>query len=156
MITSDLPVVAERAMWWPGPTAATWAGGHSEVGATTTGIRWGLADGEEGGIQGTETVILIANWSSYAGTARVSLYLESGSVLTKDVPLAANTRTNLFVGLEFGSAVADTRFGIVVESLPVAGQAGPAQILFERAMYQNGPDGRCWLAGAVALGTKLQ
>ena len=31
---SNVPIVAERTMWWPGPTAATWRESHAEVGAT--------------------------------------------------------------------------------------------------------------------------
>ena len=39
-ITANLPVVAERSMWWPGPTAANCAEVHMGLGATTTGTRW--------------------------------------------------------------------------------------------------------------------
>jgi len=35
--------------------------------------------------------------------------------------------------------VKDKKFGAVIESLPVVGQAGPAQLVVERAMYSNGP-----------------
>jgi hypothetical protein len=59
------------------------------------------------------------------------------------VDLPANSRTNVPVGAPeaaggFGVAVDGTRFGAIVESLPVNGQAGPAQIVVERAMYSNG------------------
>jgi hypothetical protein len=160
-LTSDQPVVAERTMWWPGPSAANWAEAHNAAGATTTGIEWGLADGEQGGTRSTETYILIANASGYAGTARVTLFFEDGSTLQKDVELAANSRTNVAVGAPeaaggFGPAVAGKRFGAIVESLPVAGQGGPAQIVVERAMYSNGPGAPFWAAGTDVLATRVR
>jgi hypothetical protein len=159
-IASDVPVIAERAMWWPGPTAATWAEAHNAAGATQTGVRWGLADGEQGGPRAAETYILIANTSPYEGSARVTLYLESGATLEQIVTLPANSRTNVAVGAPlgsggFGDAVDGQRFGAVFESLPVAGQAGPAELVVERAMYSNGPGAPFWAAGTDVLATKL-
>ena len=78
--------------------------------------------------------LLIANASAFDGTARVTLYFNSGAPVSRDIPLKANSRTNVPVGDIFGADVANKRFGAVVESLPVAGQAG-AQIVVERAMY---------------------
>jgi hypothetical protein len=160
-ISADQPVVAERSMWWPGPTPGSWAEVHNAPGATTTGTTWGLADGEQGGPRGSETFILIANTSSYAGTARVTLEFEDGTTLQKVVVLPANSRTNVPVGAPsaaggFGAAVQDKRFGATVESLPVPGQPGPAQIVVERAMYSNGPGAAFWAAGTDLLGTKIQ
>jgi hypothetical protein len=146
-------------MWWPGPG---WSEAHNAAGATTTGIEWALADGEQGGTRSTDTYILIANTSSYAGTARVTLYLEDGSTQQKDVPLQANSRTNVSVGAPveaggFGAAVINKRFGASVESLPVSGQAGPAEIVVERAMYSNGgPGAAMWAAGTDVLATKIR
>ncbi len=162
-ITTDLPVVAERSMWWPGPTVASWAEAHNAPGAAATGTKWALADGEQGGPRSTETYLLIANASPYDGTARVTLYFdkdEYSAPVTKDVLLKANSRTNVPVGAPeanggFGPAAADRKFGAVVESLPVAGQASPAQIVVERAMYSNGPGALLWAAGTSALATRL-
>ena len=39
-VTADQPVVAERAMYWPG-TPATWAEAHNSFGATTLGDEMG-------------------------------------------------------------------------------------------------------------------
>jgi hypothetical protein len=159
-ITADRPVIAERTMWWPGPTAAQWAEAHNAAGATGAGTRWGLADGEQGGPRATETYILIANTSPTAGTARVTLYFEDGATLAQDVALPPNSRTNVPVGAPvaaggFGPAVAHRRFGAVVESLPT-GAAGPAQIVVERAMYSNGPGAPFWAAGTTLLASRLQ
>ncbi len=44
--TNNQPVVVERAMWWP---KGQWHEAHVSAGATTTGTRWALADGEVDG-----------------------------------------------------------------------------------------------------------
>ncbi|MGE3842762.1 MAG: hypothetical protein AB7I50_14390 [Vicinamibacterales bacterium] len=155
-ITADVPVIAERSMWWPGPSPANWAEAHNAAGATETGLTWGLADGEQGGARNTETYILVANTSPYAGTARVTLYLEDGSELQQDVALAPNSRTNVAVGAVFGAAVNGKRFGAVVDSVPASGQSIAAQVVVERAMYSNGPGAPFWAAGTDALATKLR
>ena len=59
-VTADQPVVAERAMYWPG-TPATWAEAHNSFGATTLGTKWGLAEGRVGMAQAFQTYILLAN-----------------------------------------------------------------------------------------------
>ena len=64
--TNGVPMVVERAMWWPGPARHV-ARGPQLAGATTTGTRWALAEGEVGGANATETYILIANTSASGG-----------------------------------------------------------------------------------------
>jgi hypothetical protein len=91
----------------------------------------------------------------------VTLYFEDGTTAQLDVALPANSRTNVAVGAPvefggFGAVVQNRRFGAIVESLPVAGQSGPAQIIVERAMYSNGPGAAVWAAGTNLLATKLQ
>ncbi len=155
-ITSNLPVIAERTMWWPGPTAAHWAEAHNAPGATATGTLWALADGEQGGPRSTETYVLIANTAAYAGTARVTLYFEDGTTVAKDLLVTANSRATVAVGAAFGAAVQHRRFGLTVESLPVAGQPGPAPLVVERAMYSNGPGAPFWAAGTDVLATRVR
>ena len=46
--------------------------------------------------------------------------------------------------------------GDVIQSLPVAGQPGPAQLVVERAMYSNGPGSPVWTAGTDVLATKIR
>ena len=90
-----------------------------------------------------------------------ALFFEDGSTLQRDVPLTPNARASLPVGAPvaaggFGPAVADRRFGAVIDSLPLPGQPGPAAIVVERAMYSNGPGAPFWAAGTNLLATKLQ
>ena len=49
-------------------------------GETTTGTRWGLAEGESGGDRNKQTYILVANTSDFAGSARVTLLFEDGTL----------------------------------------------------------------------------
>ncbi len=136
-------------MWWPGD-ASQWFEGHDSAGALLSGTKWGLADGEVGGTFGTETYILIANTSNANGTVRVTLVYEDGSTTVLDRPIAANSRTNVAVGVDVPAA-ANRRFGAVVESLG----ANPVQIVVERAMYSNA-GGVTWAAGSNNLGTRLR
>ncbi len=148
-VTNGVPVVVERAMWWPG-TAATWQEAHNAPGATTTGTAWAIASGEEGGTSNAETYILIANTATFASTARVRLFFEDGSTVTKDYPVGAQSRFNVPVRSEFPAA-ADQRFGALVESVGL----GAAPLVVESAIYGNA-GGIVWAAGSNALATKLR
>lgn len=145
---NGVPIIVERAMWWPGPTAATWAEAHNSAGLTSTGRTFAIADGELGGSAGTDTYILIANRGD-DDDARVTLFYEDGTSESKTFHLGANSRTNVPVGFAFPKA-AGRRFGAIVEALG----ASP-QIAVERSVYSNA-NGIVWAAGTNATATKLQ
>ena len=136
-------------MYWP----SDWTEAHNTPGATETGTVWAVAGGEEGGTFAAQTYVLIANTSTFAGLARVTVLREDGAPLTREFPLAANSRTNVPIGPtpEFAAAIG-SRFGVLVESLG----STPAQIVVERATYSNGASGAVWSAGSAALATRLQ
>ena len=90
--TNGVPVIVERSMWWPKPTG--WYEAHNSPGSTTTGTVWGLAEGAVGGNPISDTYILIANTSGFAGTARVTLLFEDGGTAVRDTncrPTAGRT-----------------------------------------------------------------
>jgi uncharacterized repeat protein (TIGR01451 family) len=148
--TNGVPIIVERSMWWPGPTSDTWQEAHNSPGEVTTGTRWAMAEGEVGGARDTETYVLIANTSPFAGTARVTVLFEDGtSPLTRDFSLNANSRSNVAPAADFPETIGK-RFGMLVESVG----ATPAQIVVERAMYSDS-GGVNWAAGTNALATKL-
>ena len=155
--TNGVAFLAERSMWWPHGQA--WFEAHNAAGATTTGTRWGVGDGEVGILpEDTATFLLIANTSSFAGTVRVTLLFETGGAITQDFALPANARFNVPVLPSEAPASATymrvprgTRFSAVVESLG----ATPPQIVVERAMDRNA-NGQLWSAGSDLLATKLQ
>jgi hypothetical protein len=149
--TNGVPIIVERTMWWPSPaiTPNFWTEAHNSPGATVTGTRWALAEGEVGGSRNAETYILIANTSAFAGSARVRLFFENGTTAERTFALLPRSRTNVGVSAEFAEA-AGKRFGAVIESLG----ATPAQIVVERAMYTS-PGGITWAAGTNSLATPL-
>jgi hypothetical protein len=144
--TNGVPVIVERAMWWPQPV---WYEAHNSAGATVTGTRWGLAGGEVGGARGIETYILLANTSTFAGRARVTLHFEDGTTAAREYDLLPNSRFNVAASGEFPQS-SGRRFGAIVESLG----ATPAELVVERAMYSNA-GGVVWSAGTAALATRL-
>lgn len=148
--TNGVAVIAERAMWWPGPTFSTWQEAHNSPGSTVTGTKWALAEGEVGGPLNRVTYILVANTSNLPGSASVTLLFEDGTTASKTVALQANSRFNVDVGSAFPAAVGK-RFSAIVESLG----ATPAQLVVERAMYWNA-QGIVWAAGTNAIATRLQ
>lgn len=145
-----VPIIVERAMWWPGPTGATWHEAHNSPGVTSAGVVWALAEGEEGGVRAAQTYILVANTSSFEGQASVTLLFEDGSTAERVVPLLPNSRTNVPIGSMFPEA-AGRRFGALVTSL---GEQ-PAAIVVERAIYTDA-GGVTWAAGTNAVATRIR
>ncbi len=156
--TNGTPVIVERAMWWPGPTSATWAEAHNSVANRGTAARWGVADAEVGagwaaGDCGTaddcdETYVLVANTGAVAGTVRATVLFEDAAPEARDFAVAANSRLNISLRDEFPATIGK-RVGMVVESV---GAALP--LVVERATYGNA-GGVKWAAGANAPGTPL-
>jgi hypothetical protein len=147
-----VPIIVERSMWWPG---TSWAEAHNSAASTATGTLWVMADGEQGGPDGVTTYLTVANTSPYAGLAKVTLLFEDGAApVTTTVPLAANSRTNVYPPADFAEAFpagSHRRFAAMVESVG----ATPAQIVVERPMYWNA-NGVAWAAGTNAPGTRLR
>jgi hypothetical protein len=141
-VTNGVPIVVERAMWWPGPSPANWAEAHAAAGSTETGIRWVLADGEIGGPTAAQTFVLLANPNDNSATVNVRLLFEDGTTNVVTETVEAQARFTLDVSTRFGPFPEGRRFGVLVESsLP---------IVVERAMYTAG-----LAAGTNVLGTRL-
>jgi uncharacterized repeat protein (TIGR01451 family) len=147
--TNGVGILVERAMWWP-TEPAQWFEAHNSFGTTATGTRWALAEGEVGGANATETYILIANTSHFAGSATVTLLFEDGTTTAESFTLPANSRVNVAVAVDIPEANG-RRFGAIVESTG----GPPAQIVVERAMYSNSGE-TIWAAGTNAVATRLQ
>jgi hypothetical protein len=143
--TNDVPVIVERAMYWPGVFASYYEA-HASAGSTTTGLRWVLAEGEEGGgVKDAQTYVLIANTAATTGRVRITPLLENGLSSAYEMDLPANSRTTIRPGN--GSS---GRFGTLVESIG----ATPAPIVVEGAFYWN-VDGVVWAAGSGVVATRL-
>ena len=64
--TNAVPIVAERAMYWPGGFFDYYEG-HSSAGSTSTALEWVVSGGQNGGADSVRTFVLIANTASNAG-----------------------------------------------------------------------------------------
>lgn len=150
-VTSGPPVVAERSMWWPGPSSATWLEAHNVLGSTVAAPRWAFAEGAVSGAPGnTDTYLLISNATAGAATVKVTLLFgDATAAPSKTYTVAATSRFNVNVRAEFPGAL-DKGFGAIVESIDT-----PAvPIVVERAVY-NDANGVHWAAGTAALGTPI-
>jgi streptogramin lyase len=152
--TNGVPVLVERAMWWP--QTPGWWEAHGAFGATQPGTLWALGTGEVGGAPANaSTYVLVANTSAWDATVKVSVLFEDGTVaVTRTFDVKPTSRFNVDVGYEFPE-VRGRRFGVVVESLPT-GEHAAAQIVVEGAQYHDDTAGVVWAAGANALATRLR
>lgn len=157
---NGVPIVAERAMWWPSP-AGVWQEAHVATGATATGSRWLVSGGEATPSPvNASTYLLVANRSSYAATVRVTLLLEprfpwSPPNTVAEFTVPPTSRLNVDVGAAFPSLVGALSnrtevFGALVEGLG----ATPPELVVERATYRDAGGVR-WAVGAATLATRL-
>ncbi|MCU0255651.1 MAG: hypothetical protein MUF60_02810, partial [Vicinamibacterales bacterium] len=147
-LTGSQPFLAERAMWWPGPTFATWTEAHNSAGATTTATRWVAAAGQVRDAPHTDTYYLIANTTTAATDVRITLLFDDGTAaVTKTVTVVPSSRVTVDVRGQFPEAVGKG-FGALFESLGPS----PAPIVVEWAIYSDAL-GQRWAAGANALAT---
>jgi hypothetical protein len=156
VVDSDVAIVAERSMYWPGPSGDGWLEAHNSAGATETGTAWTVAGGEQGGAYQAQTYVLIANTSAFAGKARVTVLREGGTPLVLERTLQPDSRTNIGIGdFEEFAAAANSRFGVLVESVGDT-PSTTAQIVVERATYTNDAAGTVWGAGSNSLATRIR
>jgi uncharacterized repeat protein (TIGR03803 family) len=152
-VTNGVPVIVERAMWWPGPetTPNFWYEAHNSPGATGTAFRWLIGGGEVAGADAADTYVLIANTAERAGTATV-LVMGEGPSETQSVALPPKSRTTVNLRQLFGSSFLDGWYGVLVESVSSTGD--PVPIVVERATYAS-PGGVFWSRGGNALAAPL-
>jgi hypothetical protein len=151
--TNDVPILVERAMWWPG---SDWTEAHNSPGTTSTGTLWALAEGECG--PGVDTYVLVANTSPHEGTIKVTLLVEGATTApSRTFLIEPTSRFNIVPPVHFPDVCAPgttRRFGMLVESLAGADHEAAALVV-ERAMYSDA-DGVGWAAGTNALATRLR
>ncbi len=152
-VTSDVPVISERAMYWPGEYAQ-WYEAHNSFGVTSTGVAWGLAEGRFGFAQHFETYILLTNPTNTATRVRVT-FLRQGNraPIVSEQLLEANARANADMTALLNAPDYDPageRFGAIVESLDNVG------IAVERAMYFTTHPNQFWNGGTNATAVKIR
>jgi hypothetical protein len=145
-ITSDVPIVAERSMYWPFDPAS-WQEAHNAFGVTGTGRRWGLAEGRVGGPFAFQTFVLVANPGTIPANLTVTFLRTTGGTITKTLSIAPAGRLTITTGP--GSMVpelADEEFGVVI--------ASDQPVFAEQALYSNA-NNVFWAAGSAATATAL-
>jgi hypothetical protein len=146
--TNAVPIIVERAMWWPGPTSASWREAHASPGVVASATDWMVADGELGGSRQVETYLLVANTGGTAGQVRVTLLPEQQAPIERVFTVPARSRFTVDVRARFPE-LGDRRFGARVTSLTPG-----VELVVERAVYSDAAGAR-WAAGSSALATPL-
>jgi hypothetical protein len=144
-VVSTLPVVVERAQYWPNPA---WHEAHNSFGVTSAGVKWALAEGRVGGARGEQTYILLANPGTQPADVTVTFLRENGMPVVKTFTVGASSRFNVAVA-GAGSDVpelVDESFGARIDATQ--------PIVVERSVYSNA-NGVTWAAGTNATATPL-
>jgi hypothetical protein len=144
-VTSTVPIIVERAQYWPDP-APNWYEAHNSFGVTATATRWGLAEGRVGLSAGYQTYILLANPNPNSVDVSIRFLREDGTTLTKSFTVQPSSRFNVAVGGVDVPEITNERFSAEV----TASHA----IAVERAMYSD-LNGVTWQAGTNATATRL-
>jgi YVTN family beta-propeller protein len=144
-VTATLPIVAERAQYWPGNV---WEEAHASAGLTSTATRWGLADGQVGGAQNHQTYILLANPGANDASVVVTFLRPTGETITRFFEVPAATRRNVSIAGSSSDVpeLINASFGAIIESTQ--------PIVVERSMYSDA-GGMTWAAGTNVTATRL-
>jgi tetratricopeptide (TPR) repeat protein len=126
VITSDVPIIAERSMYWLG-AAKPWGEGHNSFGVVRADTHWGLAEGRVGGPLNFHTFILLANPQSTAAQVAVTFLRENAAPIVKTYTVPATSRFNIDTSSVDG--LRDESFGALITVTNGIG------IIVERSMY---------------------
>ncbi len=143
-ITSTLPIIVERAMWWSG---FPWSEGSVSIGSAAAAAVWAIGEGAEGGANGESTFVLVSNGTAEQQPLRFTVVYDDGTREQREYALLGNARLTVRIGMDFAAAT-DRRFSVLVESLA----GGP--ITVEYARYQS-PAG-FGDGGGAALATRIR
>ena len=78
-VASDLPITAERAMYFPHGSPRIFEGGHEAAGVNSTSTRWYLAEGATGPF--FECFILLSNPGATMAHATLAYLLADGTTI---------------------------------------------------------------------------
>jgi hypothetical protein len=147
VVTSDVPIVSERSMYWPGD-ASPFGEGHNSAGIVSTALRWGLAEGRIGGPRAYDTYVLLTNATAGPADVRVTFLREGGAApVVKTYTVQPTSRFNIDVR-SMVPEMSNESFGALIES------TNSVNIAVERSLYWT-VNGIFWAGGTNALGTPL-
>jgi hypothetical protein len=139
-ITSDVPIIAERAMYFSTPQQA-YAGGHASAGATSLATQWFLAEGATGYFS---MYILIGNPSDQQAQIHATFLLTDGSTIDKDYVVAPNSRFTIDAGGQDWRLTSASMSTLITSTNNVP-------VIVERSMYWPN-NGTGWIEGHNAVG----
>ena len=145
IVESDVPIIAERSMYWLG-AAQPWGEGHNSFGVVDAGLRWGLSEGRAGGPLNFHTYILLANPQTTAAAVTVTFMREHGAPVTKTYTLPATSRFN--VDTATVDELQGDSFGAIIDV------TNNVPIIVERSMYWDS-NGFTFSGGTNATGIPL-
>ena len=145
IVSATLPIVVERAQYWPQPS---WEEAHNSFGETAAGTRWGLAEGRVGGSNAAQTFILLANAGTDTASVTITFLRTTGAPVNKTFTVRPRSRYTVSIAGPASDVpeLADEAFGARIEA--------SRPIVVERAMYSNAL-GVTWAAGTNATATRL-
>lgn len=145
--TNGVGIVAERAMWWP---QGGWYEGHASLGSVETATKWVVPDAFEGGVESSETYVLVGNPSTTVATAMITIRFPDGTERVHEASVQPSSRMTVPIRAWFPEA-SGRHYSVTVESL------GPsaAPLIVEYARYWSS-GGRHWGAGVNALATPVR
>jgi hypothetical protein len=144
-ITSDVPIVSERSMYWSGK-AQPWGEAHNSTGLPAPALTWDLAEGRVGGEHKFHTYILVANPETTAAEVTVTYLRETGAPVVKTYVVPATGR--LTIDASDVTELANESFGArvtVTNHVPV---------IVERSMYWSA-NGVFWSGGSSGTGIRV-
>jgi hypothetical protein len=136
IVSSDVPIVAERAMY-ANTTDRLWEGGTAGGGATILSTTWSFAEGSTGFFH---TYLLLGNPAGSPAAVTVQYRLPTGDVITRSYDVAPQARRTIDVNVEVPE-LGSTSFAMSITSTqPIAA---------ERAMWwETYP----WTEGSNSIG----
>jgi hypothetical protein len=143
IVSSNMPIVAERTMYWPSP----WNEAHNSLGLTGVGTTWGLAEGRVGGPREFYTYILIVNPETTAADVTITYLRESGAPIVKQWVVPPTSRTTIVVNSDVPE-LRDESFGAYVQV------TNGVNIAVERSLYWNALN-NFWSGGTNATAVRL-
>ena len=138
-ITSDRPIIVERAMYASAP-GQPFRAGHGGAAVSAPALRWFLAEGATGTF--FDMYVLIGNPGTSPANLTVTYLLPSGETVTKPHTVGAQNRLTVTVADE-DPRLADTPVSVIVES------TNTQPVVVERAMWW--PKGQ-WYEAHLAAG----
>jgi autotransporter-associated beta strand protein len=146
VVQSDVPIVSERSMYWPGD-ALPFGEGHNSAGVVSTAMHWGLAEGRVGGPQQFQTYVLLANPATTDAEVTVTFLRENDTPpVVKTYRVPATSRFN--IDLATVQELQNESFGVRIDV------TNGVDIAVERSLYWNA-NGVFWAGGTNALAAPL-